>query len=79
MRIDEGYGEVLRNYWLMSNGRPSETENVFPRMLYFSAVTVTTLGYGDIVPISTLARLFVALESILGILIIGWFINEVSK
>lgn len=41
--------------------------------LYFSAVTITTLGYGDILPNSTLVRVLVMFETIFGVLIIGIF------
>lgn len=36
------------------------------RYMYFSFVTLTTLGLGDIVPLSPLARLLVILESMIG-------------
>jgi len=35
-------------------------------MLYFSFVTLTTLGYGDISPASELAKVFVYIEAIVG-------------
>ena len=35
-------------------------------MWYFSMVTLTTLGYGDISPVSMVARVFVVLEAIMG-------------
>ncbi len=35
-------------------------------MLYFSFVTLTTLGYGDILPASELAKVFVYIEAIVG-------------
>jgi voltage-gated potassium channel Kch len=35
-------------------------------MLYFSYTTLTTTGYGDIVPVSPLARSLANLESIVG-------------
>jgi hypothetical protein len=35
-------------------------------IIYFSNVTLTTLGYGDIVPISRPARTFATLEAMLG-------------
>lgn len=35
-------------------------------LLYFSFVTLTTLGYGDILPVSPLARVLAALEAIAG-------------
>ena len=43
----------------------------FAHSLYFSTVTFSTLGYGDVVP-SAEWRLFAALEGINGFLLIGW-------
>jgi Ion channel len=40
-------------------------------LLYFSLVTLTTLGYGDIVPATQPARIFAALEAITGVLYIA--------
>ncbi len=37
-------------------------------LLYFSFVNLTTLGYGDIVPVSGLARILSALEAVFGTL-----------
>ena len=45
------------------------------RMLYFSVVTITTLGYGDIVPVTTKARILIGSESLIGIVLLGFFIN----
>jgi len=39
-------------------------QSVFP--LYYSFVTMTTLGYGDIVPRSSSARMFAAIEALMG-------------
>jgi hypothetical protein len=36
------------------------------RVLYFSFVTLCTLGYGDIVPVSPVAQTFAAVEAIIG-------------
>lgn len=52
------------------------TPSRFVRMLYFSAVTISTLGYGDIVPISTRARAVVTLEVIWGPILLGLFLNS---
>ncbi|WP_419636768.1 ion channel [Thiolapillus sp.] len=38
-------------------------------------VTLTTLGYGDIVPVSMAARVFVVLEAILGQLYLAILIS----
>ena len=35
-------------------------------MLYFSFVCLTTMGFGDIIPVSPLARSLVSLEGLLG-------------
>jgi hypothetical protein len=51
----------------------------FWNMFYLSTVTITTLGFGDIVPITKTSRLLVSSESILGIIIIGLFLNALSK
>ena len=39
--------------------------------LYFSAVTITTLGYGDILPNSTAVRIVVMTETLLGMILIA--------
>jgi len=44
--------------------RLSGERAVFP--LYYSFVTMTTLGYGDIAPISSAARMLSAIEAIMG-------------
>ena len=40
----------------------------WPDYLYFSFVTLTTLGYGDILPLSSLAQSLVTLEAVIGVL-----------
>ena len=35
-------------------------------LLYFSLVTIVTLGYGDIVPVTPLARMVTAFEGVVG-------------
>lgn len=44
--------------------------------LYFSAVTLTSLGYGDILPYSSLTRGLVMLQTISGVLIIGLLVSS---
>lgn len=57
------YGDVSQNFFTA---------------LYFSVVTITTLGYGDILPVSNLALVTVSAECILGIITIGFFLNAIS-
>jgi hypothetical protein len=40
-------------------------------MLYLSAMTITTLGYDNIVPLTTWARIAGAEEAIVGIVVIA--------
>lgn len=56
----------------------NDLEDSYWRMLYLSAVTITTLGYGDIVPITTRSRLYISLEAILGIVTVGLFLNALA-
>ncbi len=41
------------------------------RFLYFSPTTLTTLGYGDITPLTPLARIWSVLEAVMGVLYIA--------
>ncbi|MDF7631225.1 ion channel [Erwiniaceae bacterium L1_55_4] len=51
--------------------------------LYFTCVTVTTLGYGDIIPLTTTARIMMIFESLVGFvfmsLFVSAFINRVLR
>ena len=40
-------------------------------LLYFSLITLSTIGYGDIVPLTGEVRMLVALEGITGVLYIA--------
>lgn len=44
--------------------------------LYFSAVTITTLGYGDILPNNANIRFWVMVESFSGVTLLGLFISS---
>lgn len=60
------------------DGFPAHSTGSFGRLLYFSAVTQTTLGFGDIVPISDRTRWAVGAQSVLGIVFIGLFLNSLA-
>lgn len=55
-----------------------ENEEGLISYLYFSVVSITTLGYGDILPNSSGAQAAAASESLLGIILIGLFLNALS-
>jgi voltage-gated potassium channel Kch len=63
-----------------NEGTPALMESA---MSYFSTVTLTTVGYGDVTPISTLARRLAMLEGVIGQLypaiIIGWMVGSMKR
>lgn len=44
--------------------------------MYFSAITITTVGYGDILPGNTMTRIVVMVEAMLGVVLIGTFVSS---
>ncbi len=57
-------GIVIENDWSML------------KSFYFSVVTITTLGYGEITPKSNVGMILTSSEAFMGIVIIGWFLNS---
>jgi hypothetical protein len=45
---------------------PAPGETVRTALAYFSFVTITTLGYGDIVPVTRFARMISVMEAVVG-------------
>lgn len=60
------------------SGDPTALSGGFWRLLYFSTMVITTVGFGDIVPMDGLTRFLVGSEAILGIIIAGFFVNIVA-
>ena len=63
------YLYVLQNLLVPGSFRGISVEPVYeqlPEFAYHSFVTLTTLGYGDITPVSPMARVLVNLEAIFG-------------
>lgn len=46
--------------------------------MYFSVITITTLGFGDMFPVSTGAKIAVIVEALAGVSVIGFFLNAVG-
>ncbi|MFL6237211.1 MAG: potassium channel family protein [Thermoanaerobaculia bacterium] len=76
--LPERAKSLLHRLELASAGFPGPGGGGFPRYIYFSTVVITTLGLGDIVPMTDRARLLVALEAILGIVLAGLFLNSIA-
>ena len=47
--------------------------------LYFSIVTITTLGFGDVTPKDGTGQLLVCLEALIGVTLVGLFLNAISS
>ena len=52
---------------------PSRTIDI----IYFSFVTLATTGYGDITPASTITKLYVILENMLGLFLTGYVVTMI--
>jgi hypothetical protein len=70
--------EKLSQFFEGLKGNATAVSGAYGRMLYFSSMVITTVGFGDIVPITTLARSLVAIEAVLGISFAGLFLNAVA-
>jgi voltage-gated potassium channel Kch len=70
--------DSILGYGLTSAGTPGTSGANFERMLYLSIVTITTLGYGDIVPLTPRARLLIGCEALAGIVFAGLFLNALA-
>jgi Ion channel len=78
MPIPRELDTKIRGFVSGTRGFPSELSGSFVRMFYLSAVTITTLGYGDILPLTTRSRILISLEAILGIVVAGLFLNALA-
>jgi hypothetical protein len=76
--IPRELNDRLLGYSRGLKGFPSGISGSYVRMFYLSSVTITTVGYGDIIPITTAARILVSIEAILGVVVIGLFLNSLG-
>lgn len=73
------YLVIIISYACLYYFNPSDLnveELSFAKSVYFSVVTITTLGYGEITPKTDLGMLIAGSEAIVGIVIIGLFLNS---
>jgi hypothetical protein len=63
-----GFGQGYRGF-------PSNVSGQYLRMLYFSTGIATSSAFGDIVPVSTQARVWVLLEALCAVIFVGLFLN----
>ena len=79
MRVPLNTAILAEHLSAAGQGDPKGASGFFIRMCYFSAITITTLGFGDISPVSSAARIIVAIEAVLGVVFIGLFLNAVAQ
>lgn len=61
------YGMILYcNTAAFEIGPSNESTHSIHTLMYFSVVTLTTLGYGDITPVSDAAKAFAAMQALVG-------------
>jgi hypothetical protein len=81
---DDGFVRIsdpgtLENFIDESNGGVGTGIRKWTRLGYFSVITATTVGYGDIVPRDDTARVAAGLQALFGVVIVGLFLNAVSQ
>ena len=54
-------------------------QQIFSRVAYYSFVTLTTLGYGDILPTNHIAEFFVFAESITGVFYVAVVVSSLTS
>ncbi|MEQ8486376.1 MAG: potassium channel family protein [Pseudomonadales bacterium] len=67
--------ELVRQFQELHRVRDRISSEGFGRYLYVSIVNVTTLGLGDVVPITTAARIAVSLQAVVGLLLMGLLVS----
>ena len=68
-------------YWLLPAGQfriPDGGGSGFGDWLYYSIVTLTTLGFGDYTPCGAGSQWITAVEVLCGLVTIGFFLNSVA-
>lgn len=64
-------------------GVPTDYRQIVPELNYYSFVTLTSLGYGDITPAHPAARALTVLQALIGVLypaaLLGWLVSLVAR
>ena len=69
-------------YWLLPEGQfriPDENPMDYGSCLYYSIVTITTLGFGDYTPTHGWSQAVTACEVMCGLIVLGLFLNAVGS
>ena len=69
-------------YWALPDGQfrvPDPEATGYGSWLYYSIVTITTLGFGDYTPAHGAAQAVTAIEVMCGLIFLGFFLNAVGS
>lgn len=69
-------------YWGLPDGQfriPDGATTDYGSWLYYSIVTITTLGFGDYTPAGVWAQCITAVEVMCGLIFLGFFLNAVGS
>jgi voltage-gated potassium channel len=72
--------------WPVESSAPTSEQNqiaTFSRFIYYSMVTMSTLGYGDVRPVSNLARTLAWMQSVTGqfyvAVLVAWLVSALPN
>jgi hypothetical protein len=73
------WAQVYKALDIGDSGSFAAAESADPagQLVYFSLVTITTLGYGDILPVTPIARVLAGVEAAVGVLYIAILIGRI--
>lgn len=69
-------------YWQIPTSQfriPDNAPTDYGSWLYYSIVTITTLGFGDYTPAHSIAQSVTAIEVMCGLVLLGFFLNAVGS
>lgn len=85
LNIVISFAQIYYNIFIANNNAIylHSLGNIKINFIYFSCMTLTTTGYGDIFPVSNIAKIFCSIEALMGwlliALILGIIISIINK
>ncbi len=72
---------VFACMWMMVYPNPGDMSNgdYYIRSVYYVVTTLSTVGYGDITPTTTIGRLFAMMTMMVGVVVFGIIIGNITR